>query len=74
MHVIACKANIRLHRMVDNTCIDTSIQKSGIQGLSGWVEHERVINEIFKEARERMKNFAEFGLTLITPMDLTPTS
>lgn len=44
MHVIACKANIRLHRMVDNTCIDTSIQKSGIQGLSGWVEHERVIN------------------------------
>lgn len=30
--------------MVDNTCIDTSIQKAGIPGLYGWVENKGVIN------------------------------
>lgn len=55
--IIAIKANIRLYCMVDNTCIDTSIQKAGIPGLYGWVEHKGYIKYIIKEKRERMKNF-----------------
>lgn len=42
--IIAIKANIRLHCMVDNTCIDTSIQKVDIPGFYGWVENKGVIN------------------------------
>lgn len=53
--IIVIKANIRLYCMVDNTYIDTSIQKAGIPGLYGWVEHK---GYIIKETRERMKNFA----------------
>lgn len=41
---IAIKANIRLYCMVDNTCIDTSIQKADIPGLYGLVENKGVIN------------------------------
>lgn len=42
--IITIKANIRLYCMVDNTCIDTSIQKAGIPGLYGWVEHKGYIS------------------------------
>lgn len=48
--------------MVDKRCIDTSIQKAGIIGFSGCVEHTSVISQLIKEAKEGKKNFAAVWL------------
>ena len=36
--------------MVKKTYIDTSIEKAGIPGFSGCIEHTRVISQLIKEA------------------------
>ena len=43
--------------MVENSYIDTSIQKAGIPGVSGCIEHTSVISQLIKEVKKG-KNFA----------------
>lgn len=50
--------------LVDKSYIDTSIQKAGIPGFSGCVEHTSVISQLNKEAKEGQKNFAAVWLAL----------
>ena len=41
--------------MVDNGYIDTSIQKAGIPGFSGCVEHTSVLTQLIKEGERRQE-------------------
>jgi hypothetical protein len=50
--------------MVENSYINTSIQKAGIQGFSGYVEHTSILTMLIKEAKEGKKNLAEMWLDL----------
>ena len=45
--------------MVENSYIDTSIQRAGIPGFSGCIEHTSVISQLLNEAKKDKKNFAE---------------
>ena len=38
--------------MVENSYIDKSSQKAGIQGFSGCIEHANVINQLIKVAKK----------------------
>ena len=48
--------------MLKNNYIDTSVQKGGIPGLSGCLEHTRVVTQILREARESRRDFAVLWL------------
>ena len=38
--------------MLDNKYIDIAVQKGGVPGVSGWVEHTSVLTQIIREAKE----------------------
>ena len=44
--------------MVENSYLETCIQKAGIPGFSGCIEHTSVINQLIKEVKKDKKNFA----------------
>ena len=44
--------------LLSNGYIDTSVQKGGIPGVSGCIEHTSVITQIIKEARENIGELA----------------
>ena len=44
--------------MVENSYIDTSIQKTGIPGFSECIKHTSVISQLIKEAKKDQMNFA----------------
>ncbi|XP_069114421.1 uncharacterized protein [Argopecten irradians] len=50
--------------MLDNKYIDISVQKGGIPGVSGCLEHTSVLTQIIREARENKGNVAVLWLDL----------
>ena len=58
--------------MVDNGYIDTSIQKAGIPGFSGCVEHTSVLTQLIKEAKEGRKNLSIIWLDLANAYGSVP--
>ena len=38
--------------MLSNRYLDTSLQKVGTPGVSGWIEHTRVLTQLIREAPE----------------------
>ena len=50
--------------MVENSYLETCIQKAGIPGFSGCIEHTSVISQLIKEAKKGKKNFAAVWLDL----------
>ena len=46
------KAERLLKFAIVNECIDTSIQKGGVPGMSGCLEHTAVISQLIREAKE----------------------
>ena len=58
--------------MVENSYIDTSIQKTGIPGVSGCIEYTSVISQLIKEAKKGKKNFAAVWLDLANAYGSVP--
>ena len=58
--------------MVENSYIDTSIQKAGIPGVSGCIEYTIVISQLIKEAKKGKKNFAAVWLDLTNAYGSVP--
>jgi hypothetical protein len=50
--------------MLDNKYIDIAVQKGGIPGVSGCIEHTSVLTQIIREARENMGDLAVVWLDL----------
>ncbi|CAC5401202.1 unnamed protein product [Mytilus coruscus] len=50
--------------MVENSYIDTSMQKGGIAGFSGCVEHTSVLSQLIHEAKTGKKNLTVVRLDL----------
>ncbi|KAJ3581984.1 hypothetical protein NHX12_016018 [Muraenolepis orangiensis] len=44
--------------LAENTYIDTSVQKGGISGMPGCLEHTGVVTQLIREARENMGNLS----------------
>ncbi|KAJ3581477.1 hypothetical protein NHX12_016599 [Muraenolepis orangiensis] len=44
--------------LAENTYIDTSVQKGGISGMPGCLEHTGVVTQLIREARENMGNMS----------------
>ncbi|KAJ3593117.1 hypothetical protein NHX12_005454 [Muraenolepis orangiensis] len=44
--------------LAENTYIDTSVQKGGISGMPGCLEHTGVVTQLIREARENMDNLS----------------
>ena len=57
--------------MVENSYIDTSIQKAGIPGVSGCIAYTSVISQLIKEAKKG-KNFAAVWLDLANAYGSVP--
>ena len=47
-----------------NTYIDTSVQKGGVSGIPGCLEHNRVVTQLIREARETKGNLPVLWLDL----------
>lgn len=50
--------------LINNKYMDTSVQKGGVSGFSGCLEHISVITQLIKEAREGKKDIAVIWLDL----------
>ena len=50
--------------LTGNTYIDTSVQKGGVPGFSGCVEHTSAITQVIREAKEGRKDLAVVWLDL----------
>ncbi|XP_052256427.1 uncharacterized protein LOC127861786 [Dreissena polymorpha] len=50
--------------LLQNKYIDTAVQKGGVSGVSGCIEHTSVITQIIKEARENKGDIAVIWLDL----------
>lgn len=50
--------------MMENGYIDTAIQKGGIPGFSGCLEHAGVLNQIIQEAKDNNSNLIVAWLDL----------
>ncbi|CAC5379042.1 unnamed protein product [Mytilus coruscus] len=58
--------------MVENSYIDTSMQKGGIAGFSGCVEHTSVFSQLIHEAKTGKKNLAVVWLDLANAYGSVP--
>ncbi|CAC5355486.1 unnamed protein product [Mytilus coruscus] len=58
--------------MVENSYIDTSMQKGGIAGFSGCVEHTSVLSQLIHEAKTGKKNLAVVWLDLANAYGSVP--
>ncbi|KAJ3593282.1 hypothetical protein NHX12_005617 [Muraenolepis orangiensis] len=50
--------------LAENTYIDTSVQKGGISGMPGCLEHTGVVTQLIREARENKGNLSVLWLDL----------
>ncbi|KAI8513106.1 hypothetical protein Bbelb_097450 [Branchiostoma belcheri] len=50
--------------LLDNQYIDTSVQKGGVPGVPGCMEHTGVVTQLIREARENKGNLAVLWLDL----------
>ena len=58
--------------MLKNEYIDTSVQKSGIPGVAGCVEHTSVITQIIRKATENKGELAVIWLDLANAYGTLP--
>lgn len=58
--------------MLDNTYMDTSVQKDGVPGVSGCLEHTSVITKIIKDARRNRGDLAVLWLDLTNDYGTVP--
>ncbi|XP_060938981.1 uncharacterized protein LOC133018922 [Limanda limanda] len=58
--------------LAKNTYIDTSVQKGGIPGMSGCVEHTGVVTQLIREARENKGNLSVLWLDLANAFGSIP--
>ncbi|VDI43606.1 Hypothetical predicted protein [Mytilus galloprovincialis] len=65
-------ANRMTKYMVENSYIDTSMQKGGIAGFSGCVEHTSVLSQLIHEAKTGKKNLAVVWLDLANAYGSVP--
>ena len=61
----AMKAKRLLDFLLDNNYIDTAIQKGGIPGVSGCLEHTALLSQLIQEAKTEKKNL------VVTWLDIT---
>ena len=52
----ALKSERILDFVIENNYIDTSIQKGGVPGMSGCLEHTAVLSQLIREAKKEKKN------------------
>nr|XP_034324819.1 uncharacterized protein LOC117689102 [Crassostrea gigas] len=50
--LLSVKANRMTRYMLDNNYVDKAVQKGGVPGVSGCIEHTSVLNQIIREARD----------------------
>lgn len=55
-----------------NTYIDTSVQKGGVSGMPGCVEHTGVVTQLIREAREQRGNLSVLWLDLANAFGSIP--
>ena len=60
--------------LIGNQYIDTSVQKGGIAGMSGCLEHTAVISQLIKEAKEGKSSLAVIWLDLANAYGSVPHS
>ncbi|CAC5381066.1 unnamed protein product [Mytilus coruscus] len=65
-------ANRMTKYMIENSYIDTSMQKGGIAGFSGCVEHTSVLSQLIHEAKTGKKNLAVVWLDLANAYGSVP--
>ncbi|XP_061093280.1 uncharacterized protein LOC133125737 [Conger conger] len=58
--------------LVKNTYIDTSVQKGGIAGMPGCMEHTGVVTQLIREARENKGNLSVLWLDLANAFGSIP--
>ncbi|XP_031418446.1 uncharacterized protein LOC105897391 [Clupea harengus] len=58
--------------LAKNTYIDTSVQKGGIPGMSGCLEHTGVVTQLIREARENKGNLSVLWLDLANAFGSIP--
>ncbi|KAI8507130.1 hypothetical protein Bbelb_155690 [Branchiostoma belcheri] len=59
-----CNTKRLLKYMMDNNYIDTSIQKGGVPGCSGCIEHTSILSQLIQEAKAGKKVLAIVWLDL----------
>ncbi|XP_071153383.1 uncharacterized protein [Mytilus edulis] len=50
--------------MLENNYIDTSVQKGGVPGVTGYLKHTNILKKIFKEAKENKDDSNDLWLDL----------
>ena len=58
--------------MTGNSYVDTSVQKGGVPGFSGCVEHTSVISQLINEAKVNKKDLAVVWLDLANAYGTIP--
>ena len=58
--------------MVKNRYVNTSVQKGGIPGFSGCLEHTGILNQLIREAKESKGNLMVVWLDLANAYGLIP--
>ena len=62
--MLSVMANHMTRYMLDNNYVDISVQKGGVPGVSGCIEHTSVLTQIIREAREGKGELAVIWLDL----------
>ena len=58
--------------MTDNNYVDTSVQKCGVPGFSGCIEHTSIISQLIQEAKVNKKDFTVVWLDLADAYGIIP--
>lgn len=58
--------------LLKNKYIDTSVQKGGIPGISGCLEHTGVVTQLIREAREDRRGLPVMWIDLTNTYDSIP--
>ncbi|KAK0139943.1 hypothetical protein N1851_023143 [Merluccius polli] len=58
--------------MLDNDYMDTSVQKGGVPGVPGCLEHTRVLSKIIEDAKRNHGNLAVLWLDLTNAYGMIP--
>lgn len=62
--LLSVMANRMTRYMLDNNYVDIAVQKGGVPGVSGCIEHTSVLTQIIREAREGKGELAVIWLDL----------
>ena len=61
----AMRADRLMSFVLENGYIDTSIQKGGVPGVSGCLEHTAILSQMIREAKAEKKNLCILKIDLI---------